>query len=183
MRLAPLFKSIKRFFKHCFSTPWQVDRYFPHATLKAIERAIKASEDTHFGEIRFVIEADLHPLEIIACKTPKKRALELFGQLGVWDTEHNNGVLIYLCLADRDVEIIADRGIHQRVRHAGWESICQAMEKHFRAGQFEAGALSGIALVGEVLAQHFPVGDEATILARSQSQFPRNELPNAPLIL
>ncbi len=175
MRLAQSCKGIKRFFSHLFSTPWHVGRYFPPATLKAIENAIQASEDKHLGEIRFVIEADLHPLEILACKTPKERALELFSQLGIWDTEHNNGVLIYLCLADRDVEIVADRGIHQRVGYEGWEGVCHTMEKYFRAGEFETGALQGIALVREVLAQHFPVGEGA--------QTPRNELPNAPLII
>ena len=169
------FKSIKRFFSHLFSMPWHAARYFPQATLKAIEQAIKTSENKHLGEIRFVIEADLHPLEILFNKTPKKRALELFSQLGVWDTEHNNGVLIYICLADRDVEILADRAIHQRVGNAGWETICQAMEQHFRAGAFEAGALQGISLVGALLTEHFPA-DESVKPSR-------NELPNAPLII
>ena len=168
-------KSFKRFSRHLFSAPWHVGRYFPTTTLKAIEQAIKASEVKHIGEIRLVIEAHLHPLEILANKTPKKRALELFSQLNVWDTKHNNGVLIYICLADRDVEIMADRGIHQRVGHSGWESICQVMEKHFRAGEFEVGALQGITLVGQVLAQHFPLGVEV--------KASRNELPNAPLII
>lgn len=175
MRQPPLFKSVKRFFSHLFSTPWHVGRYFSPAMLKAIEHAIKVSEDNHLGEIRFVIEADLHPFEILFNKTPKKRALELFSQLGVWDTEQNNGVLIYICLADRDVEILADRAIHQRVGQAGWEAICQVMEQHFRAGAFEVGALQGVSLVGEVLTQHFPMGDSI--------KPSRNELPNAPLII
>jgi len=175
MRTSRLYKRIKRFFSHLFSTPWHVGRYFTSSTLKAIEHAIKVSEDKHLGEIRFVIEADLHPLEVLLNKTPKKRAFELFSQLGVWDTEHNNGILIYVCLADRDVEILADRAIHQRIGHAGWEAICQVMEKYFRAGEFEAGALQGITLVGEALIQHFPV------LSNQKSL--RNELPNAPLII
>lgn len=175
MRPSPPYKWIKRFFSHLFSTPWHVGRYFPTATLKAIEQAIKTTENEHLGEIRFVIEADLHPLEILLNKTPKKRALELFSQLGIWDTEHNNGVLIYICLADRDVEILADRAIHQRVGQAGWECICQVMEKHFRVGEFEVGALQGIKLVGELLAKHFPLV--------SAIKTSRNELPNTPLIL
>lgn len=175
MPVSHIYKSIKRFLRHLFSSPWQVDRYFPAPTLKAIEYAIKTSEAQHLGEIRFVIEADLHPLEILLNKTPKKRALELFSQLGIWDTEHNNGVLIYICLADRDVEIVADRGVHQRVGHAGWESICQTMEKHFRAGEFQTGALQGINLVGELLAEYFPAEDNV--------KTSRNELPNAPLII
>lgn len=168
------YKSIKRFFRHLFSTPWNVSRYFPPATLKAIEHAVSVSETKHLGEIRFVIEAELHPLEILRNKIPKKRALELFSLLGVWDTEHNNGVLIYICLADRKVEIVADRGIHQGVGNSGWESICQIMENYFRAGDFEGGALQGITLVGEALAQHFPA---------SYVKTPRNELPNSPLII
>ena len=78
-------------------------------------KPFKLAEATHDGEIRFVVEAGLHPYEILFKKTPKKRAIELFGRLNIWDTEHNNGVLIYLLLADRDVEIVADRGIHQHV--------------------------------------------------------------------
>ncbi len=175
MRVSHTYKCIKRFLRHLFSIPWQVGRYFPASCLKEIELAIKASEVKHLGEIRFVIEANLHPREIFLNKTPKKRALELFSQLGIWDTEHNNGVLIYICLADRGVEIVADRGVHQHVGNVGWESICQTMEKHFRAGEFNTGALQGINLVGELLAEHFPVEGNVKI--------PLNELPNAPLII
>ena len=98
---------------------------------------------------------------------PRERALDIFSQLRVWDTEHNNGVLIYLLLADRDVEIIADRGIDAHVGAAGWETICRAMEKDFRAGLFEHGVIKGIEDVSRLLARHFPPAPPGR----------RNELP------
>jgi uncharacterized membrane protein len=118
------------------------------------------------------VEAGLHPYEILCKKTPKKRAIELFGRLNVWDTEYNNGVLIYLLLADSDVEIVGDRGIHQHLGHDGWEEICSEMEALFRKGEFEAGVLQGIDKISAVLQQHFP-----------QNGASKNEISNKPLIL
>jgi uncharacterized membrane protein len=164
--------SVCRFFKHMFSHPWQVRRHFSSEALRHIEKAIAASEKTHAGEIRFVVEAGLHPYEIVFKKTPKKRAIELFGRLNIWDTEHNNGVLIYLLLADRDVEIVADRGIDKRVGRDGWEAICREMEALFRKAEFEAGVLHGIAKIGAVLQQHFP-----------QNGASKNEISNKPLLM
>lgn len=166
-----------RFFKHLVShaflgAMWQIKQHFPSASLRKIETAITASETTHAGQIRFVVETGLPPLQIIRGKTPKQRALELFSLLNIWDTEHNNGVLIYLLLADRDVEIVADRGVHQHVGNQGWEEICTMMEKHFRAGAFEAGVLQGIQQITQHLSQHFP--------PTSQQQ---NELSDRPLVL
>ena len=163
---------IKRFFKHILTAPWLVRRYFPQAAMRNIEQAIGQSESTHSGEIRFVVESALHPYELLSGKTPKQRARELFASLGIWDTAHNNGVLIYLLLADRDVEIVADRGIHGHVGSQGWEVICREMETAFRQGQFEAGVLLGIQQINKVLQQHFP--------ATGANE---NELPDAPLVL
>lgn len=163
---------IIRFFTHLVSHPWQVKRHFSVIALHEIEKAIAASEKKHAGEIRFVVEAGLHPYEIMFKKLPKARAIELFGRLNIWDTEHNNGVLIYLLLADRDVEIVADRGINQHVGHDGWEVICREMEALFRKGEFEAGVLHGIDKISVVLEKHFP-----------QKGVSRNELSNKPLIL
>jgi uncharacterized membrane protein len=161
-----------RFFQHLVSNPWQVKRYFSAIALHEIEKAIVTSEKTHAGEIRFVVEAGMHPYEILFKKTPKKRAIELFGRLNIWDTEYNNGVLIYLLLADRDVEIVADRGIDRHVGHDGWEEICREMEILFRKGDFEAGVLQGIEKISAVLEKHFPMtGDN------------KNEISNKPLIL
>ena len=161
-----------RFIKHLISHQWQVQRHFSAEALRTIEKAIAASEKTHAGEIRFVVEAGLHPYEILCKKTPKKRAIELFGRLNIWDTEHNNGVLVYLLLADRDVEIVADRGIDRLVGHEGWEDICREMEKLFRKGQFEAGMLQGIAHISAALEKHYP-----------QTGVSKNEVSNKPLVM
>jgi uncharacterized membrane protein len=163
---------ITRFFKHLFGGAWQVRRHFSASVLQKIEAAISQSEKTHTGEIRFVVEAVLHPYELLRGKTPRARALELFGRLGVWDTEQNNGVLIYLLLADHDVEIVADRGIHGYVGTQGWEAICHGMEIAFRQGQFEEGVLVGIKEISEVLQKNFPAGAAD-----------KNELSNVPLAL
>lgn len=163
---------MKRFFKHLLTAPWLVRRYFSAAAMHNIQAAIRDSELKHSGEIRFVVEAALHPLQLMHGVTSRQRAIELFSQLGIWDTEHNNGVLIYLLLADRRVEVIGDRGIHGRVGTDGWESICKEMESAFRQSHFEAGVLQGIARIAEVLQQHFPTNGAN-----------HNELPDEPLIL
>ncbi|OYY50933.1 MAG: hypothetical protein B7X95_02245 [Methylophilaceae bacterium 17-44-8] len=161
-----------RFFRHLFSSPFWLGRYFSKQALNNIERAIATSETMHAGEIRFVVETGLEPMEIWYRKSPRKRAIELFGQLNIWDTEHNNGVLIYLLLADHDVEIVADRGIHRFVGDAGWETICHAMELRFREGAFEVGVLEGIAAIGAVMSQRFP-----------PQGMQRNEIPNKPVVM
>lgn len=165
-------KRISRFVRHLFSGPWQARRYFSKQALKNIETAIHDSEHTHSGQIRFVVEAALHPLDLIQHKTPRQRAIELFARLGIWDTEHNNGVLLYLLLADRAVEVVADRGVHGQVGTQGWELICRDMQAAFRRGEFEAGVLAGITQIGEVLQTHFPSNGKNT-----------NELPDKPLVL
>jgi uncharacterized membrane protein len=163
---------LKRWFKHAWSHPRQVKALFSAQALTNIENAISQNEHHHAGEIRVVIESGLPAYAILRGLTPRQRAIHLFGQLNIWDTEHNNGVLIYLCLADQDVEIVADRGIHRQVGQAGWQQICQQMEGMFRSGQFEAGVVYGIQAIGQHLAAHFP--PEAV---------PRNELSNRVLIL
>lgn len=165
-------KQIKRLFRHGFTFPWLVKRYFSPESLKKIEGEIANSETQHLGEIRFVVEANLSFIEILRKKSAKKRALEVFSALHIWDTEQNNGVLIYLLLADRDFEILADRGIHQHVGKEGWEAISQQMEAMFRKGAFEQGVLFGIEQVGAALRQHFSAAGEN-----------KNELSNKPIIL
>jgi uncharacterized membrane protein len=163
---------VKRFFRHVTSHPWQVKRYFSAAALQHIEQAIAGNERLHAGEVRVVIESGLPLSAIMLGMSPRQRAIQLFGQLNIWDTEHNNGVLIYLMLADRDVEIIADRGIHRHVGDHGWQQICRQMEGMFRSGQFEQGVTHGITEIGQHLADYFP--PETT---------PRNELSNHVLVL
>ncbi|MBZ0068347.1 MAG: TPM domain-containing protein, partial [Thiobacillus sp.] len=115
-------------------------------------------ETRHDGEIRFAIESRLPASAVWRGMRGRERALEVFSSLRVWDTEHNNGVLVYLLLADHDIEIVADRGIAARVDNAAWEVVAQAMEAAFRAGEFERGALDGIERIDALLAAHFPPG-------------------------
>ncbi|HQY70490.1 MAG TPA: TPM domain-containing protein [Pseudomonadales bacterium] len=145
-----------RVLRHLAMPAWRLRQSLPRASMQAIETAIGASERTHGGQICFAVETALDLAPLARGQAARERALEVFAQLRVWDTEHNNGVLIYLLLADRDVEIVADRGIAARVPAAQWEAICQAMESAFRAGRFEQGALDGIRAVGELLARHYP---------------------------
>lgn len=166
------FKFIKRLFKHLLSWPGVVRRYFPKDSMLAIENAIAASEKTHFGEICFVVESNLHVFDILKKKSAKKRAIEVFSQFHVWDTAQNNGVLIYLLLADRDFEILADRGIHVHIGSEGWEQISYEMKRHFKHGDFELGVLHGIAKITEHLNKHFPSASENV-----------NELSNAPIVI
>lgn len=164
--------NIHRITKHLILTHWQVNRAFPHKTLIAIERAIKASEAAHCGEIRFVVEGALDNMPLFKSQSARERAIDLFSQLRIWDTEHNNGVLIYLLLADRSVEIVADRGIHARAGSRGWESICRKMESAFKQANYEAGAVSGIQMVSQHLMQHFPPAGGG-----------RSELSNRPVMV
>jgi uncharacterized membrane protein len=150
--------NLKRWFKHVFMPPWAWRRAFPQSTLDAIEAAIRAGETTHSGEIRFAIENSLAASRVWRGVSGRERAIEVFTDLRVWDTEHNSGVLVYLLLADRDIEIVADRGVARRVDAAVWETVAQTMEAAFRQGEFERGALLGIARISAVLAAHFPAG-------------------------
>ena len=164
--------SIRRITRHLLQHHWRVRQVFPQAVLDRIEQAIRQSETTHSGQVRFVVEGALDGLPLFRNQHPRARALDVFSHLRIWDTAHNNGVLIYLLLADRDVEIIADRGIDTKVGAAGWEAICRAMETAFSAGQFERGVIEGIAAVSRELAKHFPPGGAH-----------RNELPDAPVVM
>ena len=162
----------RRLARHLLMTPWQLRRAFAPSTLKAIKAEIAASERSHAGQIRFAVEGALPVAGLLRGQAARSRALEVFSQLRVWDTEHNNGVLIYLLLADRDVEIVADRGIHARAGAPEWEDICRAMEAAFRQQRFEEGALAGIRAVTRLLAQHFPAQPGGS-----------NELSDRPVLL
>src|SRR6476619_8538372 len=125
--------SMKRIGKHLVEHHWRARRIFPPQALSLIEQAIKTGEATHSGQVRFVVEGALDGKPLFRNQSARERALDIFSQLRIWDTVHNNGVLIYLLLADHDFEIVADRGIEGKVGHAGWEKICQRMEADFRA--------------------------------------------------
>jgi uncharacterized membrane protein len=164
--------NIKRIGRHLLEHHWRVKRIFPPTVLAAIEQAIKAGEATHSGQVRFVVEGALDGAPLFRDQPVRERALDIFSQLRIWDTAHNNGVLIYLLLADRDVEIVADRGIDAKVGAEGWEAICRAMEADFKAGHFERGVIGGIEAVSRELAKHFPPDGH-----------PSNELPDKPVVI
>lgn len=147
---------ITRILKHLTYPRWWLRRAFPRPVLQAIEAAITASEALHDGELRFVVEGGLDLADLWRGLSARQRAIAIFAQLGVWDTEHNSGVLVYVQLADQKVEIVADRGIHKKVGVACWQRICADMEAAFRCGEFQRGALQCIQAVGAVLAEHFP---------------------------
>ncbi len=162
-----------RFWRHLATDHRSARRAFPESALARIEAAITEGEKRHSGQIRFVVEPAL-PLGRVMKGLPRReRALEVFGLLRIWDTEHNAGVLVYLLLADRGVEIVADRGIHRKVGDAEWAALCGRMETAFREGRFAAGAETGIAEINALLVQHFP--RDGPMVA--------NELPDRPLIL
>ena len=164
--------SLSRALRHVFAAPWTVRRTFPRATLERIEAAIKSSESRHRGEIRFAVEGALEFLPLMRGLTPRERAVEIFSLLRVWDTEENTGVLVYVQVVDRDIEIVADRGIAARIPQSEWEEICRRMEEAFRAARYEDGVLSGVAQVSALLERHFPAG------ARNV-----DELPDRPVVL
>jgi len=163
---------ILRVFRHLATTRWSTRRHFPRPVRTAIEEAIAECESRHGGEIRFIVETAFDLPELWRNLAPRTRALQLFGQFGVWNTEHNNGVLIYVLMADHDVEIVADRGIAARVPQAEWDAVCRQMEHHYREGRFRDGSVVGILGVGALLGRHFP--------GRRPSD---NELPNQPVLL
>lgn len=162
-----------RVLRHLAMTPWRQRRHFGPAVLAAIERAVAACEQQHAGEIRVAIEAALSPLAVLRGQTPRQRAQQVFADLGVWDTEHNNGVLIYVLLADRDVEIVADRGVGDaRVPAAQWQDCCRLIESEFRAGRYEQGLIAGIRACADVLGRYPPPRPDYG-----------NELPDTPVLL
>jgi uncharacterized membrane protein len=164
--------SVRRIGKHLVEHHWRVRRIFTPRMLASIEQAIKSAETGHCGQIRFVVEGALDGAPLFKGQSTRDRALDTFSHFRIWDTAHNNGVLIYLLLADRKVEIIADRGIDAKVGAAGWEAICAAMQAEFVKGNFEAGVIKGIEAVSRHLEKYFP-GSGAD----------GNELPDAPLVI
>jgi len=161
---------LSRTLRHLASTGWSLRNAFDAQVLGAIEQAIGETEARHGGEIRFAIEDNLSAAELWHGRTPRERAVEVFARLGVWDTHANNGVLIYVLWADRDVEIVADRGFTGSVTDAEWRGVCERMEACFAKGETQKAVIEGIRATGDLIARHFPATD-------------RNELPNRPVII
>jgi len=162
----------RRMLRHLVMDRADVHRFLPPSALARIEQIIGEGEARHAGQVCFAVEAALPFARVWDRVTPRQRAMEAFASLRVWDTEHNDGVLIYLLLADRDVEIVADRGIHAKVGDEAWTAICADMEKAFRAGQYAEAVEKGVRAVSDLLARHSPNVDGE-----------RNEIPDRPIVL
>ncbi len=150
---------IGRTLKHLFYPGWWLRRHFPPTELQKIEAAIKQSEAKHSGEIRFAIESSLPFKALWHDETISERGLEVFSMLRVWDTEDNNGVLIYLSLADHKIEIIADRAINRVVPNEEWQQICRRMEVELQAGNYGASVVTAINEISQHLEKYFPRKD------------------------
>jgi Predicted membrane protein len=147
---------LARFWRHVRMSPIAVGRCFPGATLDAIQREIAAQEASHRGEICFVVEPELTTGQLWRGVTPRERARQVFALQGVWNTEENNGVLVYVLLADRAVEIVADRGIDAHLDEGQWRGICREMESRFAEARYEEGAIAGVRAIAQAMGRHFP---------------------------
>lgn len=165
---------LRRWLAHGVATPLAVRRAFTPAVRAAIAAAIGQAEAGHGGEICFAVEGTLPWHYLRRNAAVRQRALALFAERRIWDTEHNNGVLIYLNLADRGVEIVADRGVARRVDAAAWEAICNALRAACARGQYGPGVIAAVQAVGELLRRHFP-------LAPGEQRV--NEIPDTPIAL
>ncbi len=146
---------LARILRHRWLDETDARRALGDAALDRLEERVAASERRHSGEIRLCVEAGLPLSYLWRGLKARDRAVTLFGKLRVWDTEHNNGVLIYLLLAERAIEIVADRGLSRRVTQAEWATLLAAMKEDFRAGRFEQGLAQAVDAVDTLLAQHF----------------------------
>lgn len=165
-----MWKKFKRILRHRWFDEGDVRRVLPPAALERLQSRVQASEQRHSGQIRLAIEAGLPWSYLWREASARERAVALFGKLRVWDTERNNGVLIYLLLSERAIEIVADRGLSRQVPPAQWQALVERMRGAFRAGRFEEGLGQSIDEVTTLLVAHFP--------GKSSS----NELPDAPLV-
>ena len=163
---------LARIARHWYQALHPARKLLPAASLAQIENEIQSAESTHAGEIRVAVETALSLWQLWRGDSARLRALQLFASLGVWDTKHNNGVLIYVLLADRAIEIVADRGIAAHIPAAEWQALCNEVSEHFRQGDLTAGCVVAVRSVGRRLARFFPATDGEG-----------NELPNQPVLL
>jgi uncharacterized membrane protein len=162
-----------RILKHRWLDESDARRALGSTALERLHQRVAASETRHSGEIRVCVEAGLPLSYLWRGATARERAVTLFGKLRVWDTEQNNGVLIYLLLAEHRIEIVADRGLDRHVGSAQWQAIVGSMREAFASGRFEDGLNAAIAAVHALLVQHF---------ALEPGRANPNELPDAPLV-
>ena len=164
---------IERLWQHWRLPVWRIKEWFPQATLARLERMIGESEAKHMGQIRFVIESNMETMTVLSGVTPRQRARQYFGSLEVWDTAYNTGVLLYVCCADRAIEIVADRGISSKVDAGVWNSICQDLSKAFVDEMFQQGLEHALEQMTAVLIQHVP---------RHEGLLPSNDLSNEVIL-
>jgi len=162
-----------RILRHRWLDEADTRKAIPPDLLQRLAQRVAASEKRHSGQIRIYVEAGLPMSYLWRGATARERAMAIFGKLRVWDTEHNNGVLIYLLLAERAIEIVADRGLDRHVAPEEWKAIVARMSGAFREGRFEDGLTQALEEVSALLVQHFPVAD---------GQARRNELPDEPVL-
>jgi uncharacterized membrane protein len=172
--MASLVSRFARLWRHRWIDEAHVRRALPAVALERLTRRVAASEQRHTGQVRICIEAGLPLSYLWREATPRERAITLFGKLRVWDTEHNNGVLIYLLMAERAIEIVADRGIDARVSAEEWAATAQRMGAAFREKRFEDGLTQALEEVSALLVAHFPL---------AEGQRGANELPDKPVVL
>ena len=168
-----MWQKLKRILKHRWLDDSDTRRAVPPELLHHLTRRVAASEQRHTGEVRICVEAGLPLSYLWRGAKARERAVMMFGKLRVWDTEHNNGVLIYLLLADHAIELVADRGLNQHVSAAQWQAMVHHLGKALHDGRYEDGLTQALEEVSAVLVQHFPL---------AQGEFRRNELPNAPML-
>jgi uncharacterized membrane protein len=164
---------LQRLLTNLFGQWFAMRRRFPEPLLREMTAAIAAGERTHRGELRFAVESRLSPWMVLDGIDAATRARQLFAQLQVWDTAHNTGVLYYVLLAEKRIEIVADRGIASCVAQVEWDAICARMRDSYAAGRWHEGSLAGIAAAHALLQRHFP----------SDGTDNRDELPDRPVLL
>ena len=147
---------IERLWQHWCLPSWRIKKWFPQTTLTRLERGIGESEAQHMGQIRFVIESNMETMAVLQGVTPRQRARQYFGSLEVWDTAYNTGVLLYVSCADRAIEIVADRGISQKVDASVWHDICQTLGKAFAEEMYQQGLEAALQQMTAVLISHIP---------------------------
>ena len=161
-----------RLLRHVFAR--SARHLFPEDSLHRIADAIAEGERRHRGEILFAVESELPMGALLRGVQARASAEAAFARLRAWDTEANNGVLIYLLLADHRIEIVADRGLAGRVSAEQWRGVCLLMEERLKAGEPEQAVIRGVAAVSDLLAEHFP---------QLEGHSDEDELPNLPRIL
>ncbi|MGJ7615497.1 MULTISPECIES: TPM domain-containing protein [unclassified Variovorax] len=171
---ATLFSRLARIWRHRWIDESEVRRALPEAVMQRLTGRVAASERRHSGEVRICVEAGLPMSYLWRHASARERAVMLFGKLRVWDTAHNNGVLVYLLLAEHAIEVVADRGLHAHVDDAAWAAMTQRMSAAFREGRFEDGLTQALEEISALLVEHFPLAD---------GELDVNELPDEPVVL